>query len=411
MIRHSAFFETIGMLDETSYERASAFAGLGVLRVVDRMLEERDDAMPGAWPEVHSTRRNVEAMRAGDPARGPLLRILDRVVTQPKLSDDLGSEMLSYGRALDIEARWPLAADVFRSVANSFPEHDFPRLVIEASTALGAAARNAGDWDTSAAGYARAEHLSAASGNNELGLIARIGIATSHMVRGNLPAAEAEIEEVLREAQNGRSQQVTAIALHARASVAHSRGDYGQAVHFGYRSLELTTNPGSRDRVVADLAAAYAGLGMRDVARDAYSIVVLTSPYQSVRWQATLNLMELSIDDGDAHAFDGYVIELEAAALDPRLRSYFLLLQARGSGRFGRDDSAALFETAREYAATHGLHQLAFESEAALEAKAEMPIGYTTLFAIDSTPDPELARVAEALQHLRNSLPAHLEAP
>jgi tetratricopeptide (TPR) repeat protein len=410
MIGHFAFFEAIGTLDETSYERVSAFAGLGVLRVIDRVLEERDDASPGDWAETHSSRRNVEAMKPGDPARGILLRILDRITREPKLSSEVGSDLLVYGRALDIDARWTLAADVFQSVSTTFPEREFPQLVIEASTALGAAARNAGDWDKSAEGYARAEHLAAASGEIDLGLIARIGMATSHMVRGNLPAAEAEIEEVLREAKSDRSQKVLAIALHARSSVAHSRGDYSQAVHFGYRSLELTTNPGSRDRIVADLAAAYAGLGMRDVARDGYSIVAMTSPYQSVRWQAALNLMELSIDDDDPEAFDASAKALEKAALDPRHRAFFLLLEARGSRRFERDDFAARFETAREYAAAHGLHQLAFESEAALDSR-DAPLTYTTLFAVASESSPELARIAEALQNLRNSIPASSAAP
>jgi tetratricopeptide (TPR) repeat protein len=406
MIRHFAFFETIGALDETNPERISSFGGLGVLRIVDRLVEEGHDPMPNEWAELHATRRNVETMRVGDTARAILLRVLDRVATEPALSHDLGSDLLSYGRALDLEARWPLAADVFRSVADWFPEREYSHLVIEASTALGAAARNAGDWKTSAAGYTRAEHLAAAAGDQEQELIARIGMATSHMVRGNLPAAEAEIEEILREAETRGSERAMAIALHARASVAHSRGDYNQAVHFGYRSLELTTNGAARDRIVADLAAAYAGLGMRDVARDAYSIVAMTSPHQSVRWQAALNLMELSIDEGDETAFDRYATELNSEALDPRLKSYFLLLEARGSRRFSRDDFAARFETAREHAAAHGLHQLAFESEAALEEKTEVPVGYTTLFAIDSSPTAEVARIAEALQHLRNSLPA-----
>jgi tetratricopeptide (TPR) repeat protein len=411
MIRHFAFFESIGTLDEKSPERISAFAGLGVLRVLDRVVEEGREAAPERWAELDATRRNVEAMRVGDPARAILLRILDRVLNEPRLSHDLGSDLLSYGRALDLEARWPVAADVFKSVADWFPEREYPRLVIEASTALGAAARNAADWKTSAAGYARAEHLAAASGDQELGLIARIGMATSHMVRGNLPAAEAEIEEILHDAETRGSERATAVALHARASVAHSRGDYSQAVHFGYRSLELTTNPAARDRIVADLAAAYAGLGMREVAHDAYSIVAMTSPHQSVRWQAALNLMELSIDEADETAFNRYVADLESATLDPRLRAYFLLLEARASRRFGRDDFPARFETAREYAATHRLHQLAFESEAALEEKSEAPLGYTTLFAVDFRPSPELARVAEALQHLRNSIPAGSAAP
>lgn len=401
MIRHFPFFEAIGTLDEKSPERMSAFAGLGVLRVVDRVIEEGDEATPGEWTELHSTRKTVEAMAVGDPARAILLRILEGVATEETLSHDIGLNLLTYGRALDLEARWPLAVDVFQSVADSFSERQHFRIVIEASTALGAAARNAGDWEASTAGYTRAEHLAVASGEKELELIARIGMATSHMVRGNLPAAETEIDEILREAQTRGIERATAVALHARASVAHSRGDYGQAVHFGYRSLELTTNPAARDRIVADLAAAYAGLGMTEVARDAYSIVAMTSPHQSVRWQAALNLMELSIDEGDENAFNGYATGLESEALDPRLRAYFLLLEARASRRFGRADSPGRFETAREYAATHLLHQIAFESEAALEEKSEAPLGYTTLFAVDSTPSPELARIAEALQHLR----------
>lgn len=100
------------------------------------------------------------------------------------------------------------------------------------------------------------------------------------------------MHDVVGEARAHNLQQVEALVVHAQASVAHSRGDYQRAVHLACRSLELTTNKTSRERFLGDTAAAYAGLGMRDTARDGYSIVAMTSPHQWVRWQATLDSVD-----------------------------------------------------------------------------------------------------------------------
>jgi hypothetical protein len=145
---------------------------------------------------------------------------------------------------------------------------------------------------------------------------------------------------------------------------------------------------------LADIAAAYAGLGLRETARNGYSIVAITSPHQWVRWQATLNLMELAIDDGDERLFDTYVEQMKSAALDPRLKTYFLFFQAMGAQRFGRGNELDLFETARKFAEVNKLHQIAFEIEAAMSK----PVPERSVEQND-----ELMRIAEVIEHLREA--------
>lgn len=404
MILHHAFFEALGSTEAGTPQWDSVFAGLSTMRLVDRVAEEADAAISsGDWAERDRTRARADALSAGDPVRAVLLRVLDALAASTTLSPEFGSSLLSYGRALDIQGRWTLAADVFHTITDSFSERLYPRIVIEAATALGAAARNTGDWETSNQAYARAEHLAESIGDRALSLTAQVGLATSQMIRGNLPAADAELEQVLDEAAAAGFTVVQAIALHARASVAHSRGDFKKAIHFGYRSLELTVNPSSRERLLADISAAYAELGMLDTARDGYSIVAMTSPHQWVRWQATLNLMELAIKDGDEGSFDNYVAQLEGVSLEPRLLTYFLYFRALGSRRFGRSDEHALFAAAQLSAESNQLHQLAFEIEAARDTDSvpEEIAGIAT--ATEAEAADELRRIAEMLGHLRDT--------
>ena len=81
-------------------------------------------------------------------------------------------------------------------------------------------------------------------------------------------------------------------------------------------AVSLTIDKTARERILGEIAAAYHGLGMLDAARDGYSIVAVTSPHQWVRWQATINLMELAVADCDESQFDTYVEQLSTAALD-----------------------------------------------------------------------------------------------
>ncbi len=402
MILHLAFFQTLGALGENDPAWRPVFAGFAMLRLVDSFTENAQRARETETATIRSARLAADSIPEGDPTREILRRIISLLDDEQGLTPTFGRELLSYGRALDLEARWPLAADVFQTIAVSFCGPENIELVIEASTALGAAARSTGDWKTSDRGYAQAQHLADTAHNRPLSLTVRVGIAGSHLIHGNLPAAEDELQDVVADARKYNLQQVEALAIHAQATVAHNRGDYQRAVHLGYRSLELTTNKIARERVLIDIAAAYAGLGMNDTARDGYSIVAITSPHQWVRWQATINLMELAGIDGEETVFDDYVRQLNSAPLDPRLKAHSLYFQGLGLRRFGRENSEGVLCHARDYATQHQMHQLAFEIERSLEfAQTPSTLDNDAETVLSGENSEELQRIAEFIEHLR----------
>lgn len=408
MIRHHAFFETLGALEASDAAWSPILAGLSVLRIVDLLSANAGAAVPDEVlrATIDAALATAASISDGDPSRAILLRTLDVVRRQQAISADLASNLMAYARSLDLEARWALAADVFLTVSENFRARQFNTQVIESLTALGAAACNTGDWKTSDRAYAEAQHLADSVGDRVLSLTAQVGIANSHVAHGNLPAAEAELAEVLVDARTLGLQKVEAIALHAQAYLAITSADYQRAVHCGYRSLELTTSVTARDRVLGDLAAAYAGLGFRKTARDGYSIVAVTSPHQWVRWQATLNLMELAVEDGEEISFDEYSAQLENESLDPRLRSYFLLSKARGFRRFGRAGSDELLASAHHEAAKNGLHQIAFDADAErINQRVPVPVREPAENSLD-VESGEIERIAEVLAHLREEATA-----
>jgi hypothetical protein len=144
-------------------------------------------------------------------------------------------------------------------------------------------------------------------------------------------------------------------------------GAYADAVRIGYDGLAVMTDLTQRDGLLSDIAAAFGGLGLNDAARDGYLIVAATAQSQWVRWQATLNLMELAaLDDREAD-FDAYACELADAALDPKLRATYYLYLGVGQQRFGKDDDAETsLAEGLAVAERNQLHQLAHEATVAL---------------------------------------------
>ena len=215
--------------------------------------------------------------------------------------------------------------------------------------------------------YARAAHIASTVGDSAGVLQVDVGIANNHMARGNIPDAESLLDNVIEEARAGGFNDVLGLALHSRASVAHLRGAYADAVRIGYEALEATSNLTARDGILADIAAAFAGMGMRDAARDGYLIVAVTAQSQWVRWQATLNLMELAAMDGRGADFNAYAREMESAPLPPRLRAYYFIFRSAGEERFGQPAEAqASLAEGLEFATRNQLHQIAHEAQAAI---------------------------------------------
>lgn len=407
MVSHIPFFRTLSELQTGDNRWLSVLAGLSVLRLIDSYSSESKWAVETDQMMIASAKRLVAAIPQIDPARAILIRAVESLERSKYLSVELGRELQRYGRSLDLEGRWSLASDVFQTISELFANPPFTELSIEASIALGATARTNGDWTTSDRAYAKAQHLADAIGNHQLSLTVRVGMAASYRLRGNLPAAEAELEEVLAGARAADLHEVEALALHDMASVAHARGDYLRAVHNGYASLELTTDRTARERILGNIAAAYAGLGMMGAARDGYSIVALTSPHQLVRWQATLNLVELAVEDGDERLFDELLGQIENAALDPQLAAYRLYYTGLGLRRFGRNNSDQLLADAMAFASQHQMHQLAHEIAQSIDVGHVSAAGNVTPLVVEGEESEELQHIAEALSRLRENAANH----
>ena len=396
--RHTAFFEELGRLNDREPDWNSLLTGLAVLRIIDDLAESSSPAIE----RIEAARKTATGIQSGNPSRTILLRILDTLETARSLTPGLARQVLDYGRALDLEARYNLAADVFETIsANRTPTTD-PKLLIESLTSLGAASRNLGEWDRSELSYAAAQYHADVTGDLALSLTAQVGVANNHIAHGNLPSAASELDEVLAQTKEHNFQAVEGLALHAYAYLSITKRDYQRAVHYGYRSLELTVNETARDRVLGDIAAAYAGLGRRDTARDGYSIVAVTSPHQWVRWQATLNLMELAIDEGSEQVFDDFRSEMETQPLEPRLGVFFLMLKGRGLRRFGHAGWEELLNEAHDKAVENRLHGMAFEVEAE-RARSVAPRADSNV-STSAALNGELDQIAEAIRLLREEV-------
>lgn len=402
MVKHLAYFDALGSFVEQTPPWQSALAGLAMLRLAQPALEKSPAPAPD-WAAVFSARKAATRLAEGNPIRSCLVYLIDTIEAGALTRGEIGSGLISYARALNFEGSWALAMDVYATVAESVGPGVDPNVSIEANIGLGGMARRIGDWDKSATAYAHAAHMAQTIGDSAKMLTVEIGQANTALIRGNLPAAQTQLDSVIGEARTKQLRDVLGLALHSRSSVAHARGDYADAIRLAYESLDYTTNMSARDVVLADLAASFGGLGMHDAARDGYLVVAATSQYQWVRWQATLNLMELAALDGLEKVFDDYAVEMSDAPLDPRLRAHYLLYLGTGQLKLGRVDCGkATLDEAAEFASRHQLNQVAYEAMTTLagtERDARAPVSKS--FENEVTAD--VLEAASSLSRLRET--------
>ncbi|MEX2110933.1 MAG: tetratricopeptide repeat protein [Gemmatimonadaceae bacterium] len=310
-------------------------------------------------------------MSDGDPIRSVLMHVLEEISTRRVLDDTVSSALLAYGRALDYEANWGLATDVFATVAKVVKPERNPRLVVEANIAAGGAARRNGDWETSARAYSQAAYIADTLGDRPGVLTVQVGIANTYIAKGNLPQAQTILDDVMLQARDQRLPEVEGVALHSQSGLAQIRGDYSEGVKLAYQAFNLCTKPADRDLILADVAAGLSALGMRDAARDAHLILAATSQAKRTRWQATINLLELASLDGNEQSFDLYASELRNAPMGVWLRSHFLLIFGEGLACFSRFEAAEeILKEAERFASANQIHRVAFQAESALSQVA-----------------------------------------
>jgi tetratricopeptide (TPR) repeat protein len=399
---HLAFFEALAGMEEGSSEWREATAGLVTLRLVDSwMTEGRGVVAADGW-SLRAVRDSIQRVDRGSSIRSILTSVVD---TMQALRDvrvtTLAPRLMAYARALMYEAQWSLASDVHRTIIGYAHPVDDADVVIDANMQLGACLRTMAQWREAASAYSVAGQIAMLSGDMVNVLRSRVSEANIAIDRGNLPHAEAILEETIgRTGSVPAFAETRALALHARAHVASLRGDFEQAVRLGYDALEGVRTQTARDRILSDIATAFFDLGVRSAARDAYLILAATAQEQYVRWASTINLMELAALDGQQTVFEEHRRELSTAILPANLSAYYFFYVGQGYRLFDRDRAAeAALSRAVEIASANQLNQVLIQAESALD---EIRAGRTPAGPVgEKEASQDVMTVAAAIREMR----------
>jgi tetratricopeptide (TPR) repeat protein len=402
VLRHLAFFEELAKLDEADTSCRSVSAGLVTMRLVDSWLGGVYRGGVDAWA-INSVRSAIDDVPETTPLRRILSAIVDTMASSSKVEiHTLCPRLIAYAQALEYDAKWSLAADVYETVVEYADAEADSDLVVTAFLRLGGCHKSLGDLDAATRSYDRASAVALPAGDLIGVLTARLGEAKVAMARGNMPKAESILEQTLERAQSAGLDDVRSKALTDRAFIAGSGGRYQQAIRLSYDALELSNTQRDRDRILANIATGFRYLGLFDVARDAYLVLASTAQEQYIRWMSELNLMELAALQGMELDFDRYRRDLASADFTPQLRVTYLLHVGRGYSALGNADAGIPYlERAVQLASNYSLNQLMFEAEEAL-VEARRREARTPALATE-TIDESVNAVIEAIQGMKET--------
>jgi tetratricopeptide (TPR) repeat protein len=396
VLRHLAFFEELGKMDEGDAGWRAVSAGLVTMRLVDRWIAAGSTARLDSW-SVSAVREAIAQVTDMTPTRRILTSVVDVMVACTAIDmHALSPRLMAYGQALEYDAKWSLAADVYGTIAAETHLPEDADLVVGALLHRAFCLGTAGSWDAAAVDYEHASRIATDVDDMAGALRGRLGIAKVATARGNMPKAEAILDEAIDHARDFGLDDVRSRALNDRAWVAGLRGQHDVAIRFSYDALSLSKSQRERDRILTNIATGFRFVGRLGVARDAYLVLAATAQEQFIRWNAELCLLEVAAEQGSELQFDRYRRVLEAADLSPQLRVSYHLNVGRGYGLLNQPENGVRhLEQAVELAAAHGFNQLVFEAEAALsearrnEARREKSV--PTEFASSNFDDIVLA--------------------
>jgi tetratricopeptide (TPR) repeat protein len=399
-IEHLAYYDALGRMSETDADWPVLNAGLQVLLLVDAWLDRGTSAARASAYGIAAVRSAIDGVPTTVMARRILSRIVDAgdQASEPD-APHIAQHLMAYGRSLDYDGGYALAVDVYQTLLRHVPSSLDADIAIDAQMRLGYCLRVQDDWSGAEAAYGHAHSIAFARGDIAKALHARIGDASVAFSRGNLPAAESMLDEIIVEASHPELTDIRSMALHDRATVAILRGQYDHAARLAYGALKLTRSLTARDRILADLANAFAQLGVLDAARDAYIVLASTAQEHYVRWLAMINLLEVSAFQGNEAVFEDYRVDLSGERLPSVLRAQAYYYTAVGYHAFGKHAAAVrALEQATELAETHHYNRLLFQVE---ELTAAVKRGADATRRAARSAPTELQDVSAAVSEMR----------
>ena len=374
-LKHLAFFEALCEHEEQSPSALAATAGLLSMRMVDHWLLAGSMIVEPESVSVQSARAAIMALPPADPLREVLLGLVNTMQTLREVdAQPILPRLFAYAGLLEKRGQLAVASDVYETVVRLGEEQFETDLLIDAHMRLGFCRRMLGQLDEAEAAYSMAGKIAKRRKEPSRFQHSRVGVAKVALARGNLPVADAMLQDVVRECAAHGFEQVHAMALHDNATVARMRGEHTRAVCLAYSALELTQSTSERERVLNDLAAIFVSMGRFEEAQTTLLIQNATAITREVRCIARVSLMSLAARRCDREQFEHFRSSLIDTVLPPDLHVNFLIESARGERAFGSEDAAkTLLASAHEVARTHGLNRSVFEVEGLLAIPDRTP--------------------------------------
>jgi len=402
---HYAFFEALARCDnETCAEWRTTSAGLLTLRLFDDWVMEGGSAVSlDSWG-LRCVRESISAIDSGSSVRALLTSLVDSMqLARHARVAVVAPRLMAYARALQFDAKWTLAADVYRTVLQTAEPAADTDVVIAANMQLGACMRVLAQWSEARGAYAAAAEVAAFMGDVANVLKARIAEANVMMARGNLPSAEKILDSVIDGAEESGLREIRGFALHDRGVVARKRGDLDGAVAYTYEALSCYEHQTAKDRALADLAATFFDLGLYDAARDANLMLAASAQENYTRWVAMLNLLEGAAFDRKETVFEQYRRELAQEKMPAVLMADFEYYLGQGYRMFGHDARAETWlSRAIATASSIQANEVLIKAEQLLsEIRSGHEIKQPGASARVTQPSQHVAEVAEAIHEMR----------
>ncbi|MGH7621697.1 MAG: hypothetical protein ACREMU_05105, partial [Gemmatimonadaceae bacterium] len=147
-LAHMPYFEQLAELANESAEWRSTSAALVVLRLFDTWMADGAAVVARDAAGLLAVREQISSVDPRDASRRILSSIVEAMVhaERPRIVT-VAPRLLAYGRSLQHDAKWKLAADVYRTVLAHATPIENSDTVIAANMQLGRCLRVMADWE------------------------------------------------------------------------------------------------------------------------------------------------------------------------------------------------------------------------------------------------------------------------
>lgn len=273
---------------------------------------------------------------------GPVAERLRDVVqviaeNSTEAAESVARALLDIARTYDLEMEWSLAIDVCETIEKL--RRRVPALIVlEALRQSASCGCSDGRWDYARRRYGQLERLARRHSNDEYVLRSGVGVATITLECGNFPQALTLIDSVIDRARRlGDGGALAALwrALHTRGVLMIRSGRHLEGISQLREAWSLSDDAIQREGMLHDVAVGLVEIGVLSAARDMFLRLHESAANHSVRWSASINLMEIAVLQADAALFESRRAQLMTRRMRPSHYAHYLYMVAGGYERLG----------------------------------------------------------------------------